>query len=102
MGNTRDPKITAAVVGAIRLGATVREAAASCGVSFRTARRISAEGGAAIRPAPNGRNRHSLVIPRWVPADLRTDFLDNRRLYGEIHAARLARIAKAEVARPEI
>lgn len=36
------------------------------------------------------------IYPWWLPRDLRADYLDNLRLYGEEHAARLARAAKAE------
>ena len=36
------------------------------------------------------------TFPKWLPRDLRPDYHDNARLYGEEHAARLARAAKAE------
>lgn len=35
------------------------------------------------------------IFPNWVPRDLRPEYYDNARLYGEEHAARLARAAKA-------
>jgi hypothetical protein len=39
---------------------------------------------------------HFQQFPKWLPRDLRSDYHDNAVLYGEEHAARLARAAKAE------
>lgn len=39
-----------------------------------------------------------LVVPKWVPAGLRGDYLDMKTLYGEEKAASIVRRLKAEAA----
>lgn len=42
------------------------------------------------------RRQAAPAVPRWVPHDMRQDYVDNTRLYGEEHAASLARRMKQE------
>jgi len=54
------------------------------------------------KPRPGFGVVRDFIIPRWVPADLRPDFIDNAMLYGEQRAARIVSRMKAEAARPEV
>lgn len=87
---------------ALDRGATLTGAGNEAGVARATIQRMLSEGVITDARRPQMPKMRGPIVPKWVPHDLRADFLDNRRLYGEIHAARLARVAKAEVARAEI
>lgn len=75
--------------------------AGRAGISIRSIQRLINLGKLTVSDAKSrssftlGSNANG-IYPWWLPRDLRADYLDNLRLYGEEHAARLARAAKAE------
>lgn len=100
MDTYRSPELIRSVQSSLDHGLSLTATGNANGVSRATIHRMLIEGVVTERNRP-GRGSRS-IVPVWVPDDLRAEFFDNRRLYGEIHAARLARVAKAEAARPEI
>ena len=99
MAGKRSPELIRTVQSALDRGTTLTGAGNEAGVARATIQRMLAEGVITDSRRPKMPKMRGPVVPKWVPHDLRADFLDNRRLYGEFHAARLARVAKAEVAR---
>ncbi len=79
----------------IRLSERCRVAAEKRAEAERQAAMIAAREG---RPAPNPivrREVSNLRIPQWVPRDLRTEYSEMTRLYGEHRAASEIRAMKA-------
>lgn len=81
-------------------GLTQSEIARALGVSNATVITHRARHGIEIR----GTRKRSIrekdrVVPKWVPNDLRQDYIDQSKLYGEEAAASAIRKLKAEAAR---
>ena len=80
----------------IRLSERCRVAAEKRAEADRQAAMIAArEGRAAPKPIVRRREVSNLRIPQWVPRDLRTEYSELTRLYGEHRAASEIRAMKA-------
>ena len=95
--------IVAAMQADIDAGLTQGEVAERHGVHRNTVERLIRRGKSVVSAEFHCRGNKAGVanngmFPKWLPSDLRPDYYDNVRLYGEEHAARLARAAKAEAA----
>lgn len=100
--------IVAKIEAMIAADATRAEIGATLGISRNTILRLLQAGKLSREPrrASNARRAKRLAcagsVPMWVQGDLRGEYRENMNLYGEDHAARLARRAQAEAARPGI
>jgi hypothetical protein len=94
------PQVLASMQADIDAGLPQFRVASRAGVSTRSIQRLVSLGHLKVTDEQfksgftTGSNRNG-IYPWWLPRDLRADYIDNFRLYGEEHAARLARAAKA-------
>jgi len=96
MAAPRSQEIIQAVQTGLDQGKILRVIGEEAGISRSAVQRMLAEGVVVDTRGSLSPQARSPRIPPWVPSDLRADYFDNCRLYGDIHAARLARAAKAE------
>jgi len=98
--------VVASMQADINAGFRSGDVASRNGVHRETVLRLAKRGLIVVpegfhRPGNKRGYAPSWSLPKWLPIDLRADYRDNATLYGEEHAARPARIAKAEAMRPE-